>query len=803
MTTATLEQIGELLSEVGARDAFTARRTAAADDLDLEVKDVGRLRFPISRAAAQRLCRVAQPARYGQGEETLLDSRVRDTWEIPKSRVKIDKRRWDRTLLPVLDGLRGDLGLPDGSKLKAELHSMLVYSPGQFFLPHQDSEKADDMIGTLVVTLPSRFTGGAMMVEHQGEKVTYRATKQRLSFVAFYADCRHEVRPVKNGYRIVLTYNLMLAGDRTAASPAVTPPETVDALAQLLHEHFETPLPPSRWQQGAPPRDPPSRLVYLLDHQYTERGLGWNRLKGNDTARAAALREAAERLGCELVLALAEVHESWSAMEDGWDDPWSWRHRRWERDEDDEWYEEDDDPPPADDPDRYSLEELLDWSITLSRWVAPSGKEGEPISTSVAGEEVCSTTPSSDLEPYASEYEGYTGNAGNTMDRWYRRAAVVVWPRDRAFAVRAEAKPAWALDELIRCIRTGDVDEARKMTESLLPFWKAVATPEKTRGFFVKALRVAEGLEAPEMATSLLQPFRIEALAPAGAPAFSTLVLRYGEDWTRSLLAGWSDPRRGWTKFEGPEELTWLALLPRLCEKLRAVKKAPGTPAARLLLEDRWRWLRRETESGRAIEAPSRRDRALASLAKPILGFLESTAIIEAGDLRDVALTFFCVTENEPLLSCFVQVLRAAAAKKPTPADQAAMGFDVLRQFCLDLIETRLDQPARQEDDWSIALAAGCGCELCVTLGEFLSDPDEQRLDWPLAKERRRHVHGRIDDHELPVRHQTRRSGRPYTLVLEKTKALFEREAAERRSWQADLKWLRGLAGRRRKSEAR
>jgi hypothetical protein len=52
---------------------------------------------------------------------------------------------------------------------------------------------------------------------------------------------------------------------------------------------------------------------------------------------------------------------------------------------------------------------------------------------------VCAITPNVNLEPYQSEYEGYMGNYGNTLDRWYRRAAVVVWPRDRAFAARAEA----------------------------------------------------------------------------------------------------------------------------------------------------------------------------------------------------------------------------------------------------------------------------------------------------------------------------------------------------------------------------
>ena len=72
----------------------------------------------------------------------------------------------------------------------------------------------------------------------------------------------------------------------------------------------------------------------------------------------------------------------------------------------------------------------------------------------------------------------------------------------------------------------------------------------------------------------------------------------------------------------------------------------------------------------------------------------------------------------------------------------------------------------------------------------FLVDPQRARLEWPLAKEGRRHVLRRLDAHELPVLHETRRSGRPYTLVLTKNRELFEREAAERRAWQADLEWL-------------
>jgi hypothetical protein len=42
----------------------------------------------------------------------------------------------------------------------------------------------------------------------------------------------------------------------------------------------------------------------------------------------------------------------------------------------------------------------------------------------------------------------------------------------------------------------------------------------------------------------------------------------------------------------------------------------------------------------------------------------------------------------------------------------------------------------------------------------------------------------------MPISHVTRRTGRPYTLVLNKTDALFERERQARSRDEADLEWL-------------
>ena len=103
VVTTTKDRLAALLGELTTPGAFSAQRTAPVDDLHLEVRGVGRILFPLPKEQAAQLCGVGRPAMYGRGDKTLLDPRVRDTREIPKSRVKVDKRRWARTFLPVLD----------------------------------------------------------------------------------------------------------------------------------------------------------------------------------------------------------------------------------------------------------------------------------------------------------------------------------------------------------------------------------------------------------------------------------------------------------------------------------------------------------------------------------------------------------------------------------------------------------------------------------------------------------------------------------------------------------------------------
>jgi hypothetical protein len=753
MPTAPRQRLAEMLGEEAPPAASSVQLKAKKSDLRLEVEGIGCVQLPVPAEQARQLCQLGQPARFGRGEQTLTDAKVRDTWEIPKSLVRVE---WDDVFGTILDEVRDALGLPSRCGLAADFHSMLVYEPGQFFVAHQDSEKDDTMVGTLVVTLPSAHTGGELVIEHGGEATAYRGHKVALSLVAFYANCRHEVRPVKSGHRITLTYNLLLRGD--SSGPITGDDATVRDLASCLDEHFAS--------RGAE-ADSPNRLVYLLDHEYTARALSWSRLKGSDASRASLLRAAADRSGCDAVLALADIQETWSAYED---DP-GYGYQDWDDESDSEGYE---------------LQELIDSSVKLVRWIGPAGTWSEDISLAVGDAEVCATTRSVDMQPYASEYEGYMGNYGNTEDRWYRRAALVVWPRGRSFTNRAEASPAWALDELHTRARAGDPAGARAAAATLAPFWDTTARTQGRKGFIGKALQTASALDDADTARMLLRPLRIEGLTRAHVAPLVTLARHYGEQWISELLRTWFGDRRSWAYAGDQNRPDWLASLPALCEALHA-KGSTGTATAHRLLELSWDWLDETIRQWLVTRSPSRRDKQLGDLGQPLAAVLTAAAVTGAVSLRD-EIVGFGREQGDEVIACVMPALQAAGT---LPADtRRDGGFDALAVDCAARLEARLVRPSRADDDWSIDLPEGCACELCSTLGTFLRDPARRSFEWPLAEQRRRHVHSRIDTAELPVRHETTRKGRPYTLVLTKSQALFEHERQVRIRDEADLQWL-------------
>jgi len=99
---------------------------------------------PLKRVVAKSLIAACQVAPYGKGTETLVDTRVRKTFELDLQKFQLGDS-WNSAIADATRTVADELGLP-AEELEAKLYKLLVYEKGGFFLLHRDSEKHDQCV---------------------------------------------------------------------------------------------------------------------------------------------------------------------------------------------------------------------------------------------------------------------------------------------------------------------------------------------------------------------------------------------------------------------------------------------------------------------------------------------------------------------------------------------------------------------------------------------------------------------------------------------------------------------------------
>jgi hypothetical protein len=284
----------------------------------------------------------------------------------------------------------------------------------------------------------------------------------------------------------------------------------------------------------------------------------------------------------------------------------------------------------------------------------------EEIALDVDVDEVCAATPSARLKPYASQYEGYMGNYGNTVDRWYRRAAVVVWPRELGFANRAEASPTWAVEELVHLAHAADPAVARETAATMEPFWGGAVRAERRAALLLaEALPAAVAVDDPRVASILLRPFPIECVGTRHAVPLAGVVGRYGGPWADELLTSWFHEPWGPTDPDAPSRQQWLTSLPALVDALLDEGR-PGASAATTTVALAWEWMEGRFAAG-AASSSARERRSLDDLGEPLVAVVGSAVAAGATDVVERVVGAFR-HHGDAGFGCLMRALRAAAA---------------------------------------------------------------------------------------------------------------------------------------------
>ncbi|KAK1701397.1 hypothetical protein BDP55DRAFT_762977 [Colletotrichum godetiae] len=105
------EDLSDALAGIQTQGTFASFHPLKRVDPDLSVQDVGAVSLPLSESTVRQLIDKAIRAPFGKGSETIVDTAVRNTWELDPSQFKLRSPRWAADLQKICAVVAKDLGV--------------------------------------------------------------------------------------------------------------------------------------------------------------------------------------------------------------------------------------------------------------------------------------------------------------------------------------------------------------------------------------------------------------------------------------------------------------------------------------------------------------------------------------------------------------------------------------------------------------------------------------------------------------------------------------------------------------------
>ncbi len=773
-----LPDLESLLKTVTRPGDFYAAGTLEVPLPSIKITGLGALSFPIPATQAAKLAKLATPAPYGRGKNTVTDTNVRNAKQLEPASVQISGKSWPETFDEILAHVELGLGCPEGS-VHAELYKLLVYEKGGFFKPHRDTEKSPGMFGTLVITLPGTYSGGALRIRHEGREVTVDTNPEsdsqspsEISFAAFYADCEHEALPVTSGHRVCLVYNLIQDSPLRKSKPLTAPSHgaQIAKAASILDAYWKSPT-------------APAKIVWLLEHQYSPAGLDFAALKGADAARAAVLLEAAAQCDSTVHLAIVHIEESGAANEHYQPNNY-WRDRYYDDFHDNE-DDEDDDTESGSEQDGEDFEAVTvdeSWRH-LDEWRDPQGQSPSFGSIPLHAGELLPDGALDNEPPDEKRLTEASGNAGASYDRAYHRAALVIWPSRATVDVLLQAGPEAALPHLARLADAGPgAPETLRIARKILEAWPTAAqystyTAERAahRASMIASLTQ---LNAPELLERFLRNILIPHYSGPENNALRQTVATLGPAKAKTLFSDLIATRLP----DQPNECA------DLLHKLAADDALTLDPIAEVAITTLPSIKSPTPTVDDFIGAQSSLHRRHRPTIQPQFAVNLFSALCHCKNesLRkklctEAATNITSLPEIFPILKVQIPAILALSGnptKLPTALQAPLLHLWInAAQHLLSRSETKPQPPT----DWRLEANLTCKCGDCAALQLFARNPGQQIARFPLNKERRRHLHNVIDQHKLDMTHKTLRQGSPQTLICIKDRRTHQARMADYR----------------------
>ncbi|KAL5247045.1 hypothetical protein ACHWQZ_G019049 [Mnemiopsis leidyi] len=317
------------------------------------------------------------------------------------------------------------------------------------------------MFGTLIVQLPSVFTGGDLVVKHLKSSKTFEnsstGSSTHCKFVAHYASCPHQLNEVTSGYRAALIYSLCWDGNGMKPSPYVASTNAVK-LTNTMNLLMDFPMVPY--------------ICWGLEYEYSKASIIGNSLKffkGKDKNVVKGIQNALDydRLisgkdRWEFFIATANKKIEEYGYCQG-DDRWDHCSGKCEMDGENER--------------SFHIDEFLSLLQSSSTPCEKLTVNINPLKDVInfprrrvitsTGQVKRRRKEGSDEEFWGTDdlgegCSGPSGNEGSTRDRWYQKKVIVLWRRDCSLAVQCSSSLSDGVSHVLNLLKRGEMEEGKK-----------------------------------------------------------------------------------------------------------------------------------------------------------------------------------------------------------------------------------------------------------------------------------------------------------------------------------------------------
>ena len=436
---------------------------------------------------------------------------------------------------------------------------------------------------------------------------------------------------------------------------------------------------------------------------------------------------------------------------------------------------------------QLDLDDLIDGATVLNHWVDAFDVALSRQDLSVSDAHIESFVDTDEQHLVNEEYEGYMGNYGETLDYWYRRAAIVVQSPLGEQINRFETDFDAALADAVGLARQGLVQELLSRVQRALPMLTS-AIHRHGQAMWSQYSELACALPDADLAKRLCCGFEWSDFSVDDAPGMQRLAERFGAHWMQALVQAWVEQQPPWRadlasafcqgRYRWPKSIAGcVAALQSLQTPTEVVEQLLAACTAELQRADK------ALAPQPALQRHSALAVRLSNVCELLCAFesCADSATRQSAVLRHVADTPSLYPPHE--LGAFLHAV-PAAAKRLEAAQK-------LRQSVLGELRTLLAEAPLADDDFSMPRVEWiCHCSDCTPVIGWARQPAPLPLSLAIAESRRNHVQKQHQLAASGIASETLKVGSPYKLVMTKPRDLPQKRRSARLDWTQALTLL-------------